>query len=182
MSNQFWSSPNMEPKRSFRFVLYIGGFPHWVVKTSGRPSFKIASTAHSYLNHKFKFPGSITWEDIKVTLVEAIDSNSISEMKKVLKDSGYAWMDPRHNIGPNDLNTISKKRAVAALAAAGGKKGTTLVQIDSEGNTIDEWTLWNCWISSFTPSELSYESEELTSTELTLTFDYAKVETPQDNK
>ena len=180
MSNQFWSSSNMEPKRSYRFILYIGGFPHWIVKSSGRPGMKIGVKAHSYLNHEFKFPGKITWEDIKVKIVEPIDSNAISELKSVLSDSGYSWMDPRANVGPNDLNTISKKRAVAALASSGGKKGTTLVQIDSEGNTIDEWTLWNCWISAFAPSELAYESEDLSETELTLTFDYAKVETPQD--
>ena len=183
MSNsgkQFWSSPNMEPKRSYRFILYIGGFPHWIIKSSGRPSFKIGVKEHAYLNHKFKFPSQVTWEDFDITLVDPIDSNAVSAMKKLMKNSGYSWMDPDSTIGPNDLNTVSQKRAVAALSAEGGSKGTVLVQIDSEGNAIDEWTLWNCWISAFKPSELGYEKEDLSELVFTLTYDYAKVFTPQD--
>ena len=89
----FWGSnldSNMrDPKRKFRFTVTIGGLGQeslvWYAKTVTKPTINIgADTAHKYLGHTFKFPGSVTWDDIELTLVDpAGDKDDAAE--KLLK-------------------------------------------------------------------------------------------------
>ena len=82
----FWSTNFGEdktlndPKRKFRFIVSFngiqaaqGGALLWYAKTAAKPSFKVETTEHTYLNHKFHYPGSISWEEISITLVDPVD-------------------------------------------------------------------------------------------------------------
>lgn len=174
MSEQFWTDPNMEPKRNHNFVVYIGGFKRWLVKSSGRPGFKIDETLHKYLNHTFKFPGGITFDNLEITLVDTVDNNATEELREILRESGYAWMDPNSTINANDLNTISKERAMKALSRR-GKGGLRIDHNDHEGNIIDSWTLYGGWISAADFSNLEYGNYDLSDLKLTITYDFAKM-------
>ena len=70
----FWSTKGSDPKRKFRFQLEIpavGGvndaIPVWTVKTVTKPKANIATVEHSFLQHTFKYPGRVTWDNITVT-------------------------------------------------------------------------------------------------------------------
>lgn len=175
-SGQFWSSPELEPKRNFRFRMNVGDVCFYLIKSAGRPNFEIGVTEHAYLNHTLKFPGKVKWNDVDVALVDPVDDNSLKKMKEIIKKSGYSWMDVDADITSADLNTISKSKAVAALRIGNGK-GLSLEQIDADGNVVDRWTFRNAWISKVTPGELSYENEDLSEIVLTVTYDFAKLET-----
>ena len=45
----FWSEKGVEPKRSFRWLLYWSGVPQFIVKSVKKPSFAVAMTKHQFL-------------------------------------------------------------------------------------------------------------------------------------
>ena len=108
----FWSTNFGEddtlkdPKRKFRFTVEfqgiaaaIGGAVMWYAKTVNKPSFQIAATEHKYLNHTFYYPGSVTWQDVSVTLVDPVDPDMAATFSDIVVKSGYS--------PPADTNALS---------------------------------------------------------------------------
>lgn len=164
MSMGFWADPNVEPKRNFRFLLYIGGIASWLVKKTSKPTWSLKTTPHKYLNHTFNFPGGVEWDKVTVELVDPVAPDASKTIQDIIRASGYHFPSD-----PNDVSTISKRNAVAALGQV------TIQQIGAdEGEIVEEWILHNAFISSVKYGELSYDSEELTTISLELTYDYAE--------
>jgi hypothetical protein len=69
----FWSNVNTDPKRRFRFILQAGNIPVWTVKTAEKPRVTVGTVEHQFLNHTFKYPGRVTWDNITMTLVDPVD-------------------------------------------------------------------------------------------------------------
>lgn len=175
----FWSTNFGEdttlndPKRKFRFTVEfqgiaaaIGGAVMWYAKTVSKPSFQIAATEHKYLNHTFYYPGSVTWQDVAVTLVDPVDPDMAATLSDIIVESGYT--PPADT---NALSTMSKAKAAGAL-------GTVIItQIDSNGDPLEKWTLWNSFITEVKYGDLEYGADELTEMSITLKYDWARVET-----
>ena len=66
----FWTDPSTEPLMKYRFRITMGE-QLWYAKSVQLPSYEITSQAFQLVNHKFKYPGLLTWNDIQITLVEA---------------------------------------------------------------------------------------------------------------
>lgn len=175
----FWSTNFGEdttlkdPKRKFRFTVEfqgvaaaIGGAVMWYAKTVSKPSFQIASSEHKYLNHTFYYPGSVTWQDVQLTLVDPVDPDMTATLTDIIVQSGYS---PPSDT--NSLTTMSKAKAAGAL-------GTVIItQIDSEGKPLETWTLWNSFITEIKYGDLEYGGDDLTEMSVTLKYDWARVET-----
>ena len=100
----FWSTNFGEdttlkdPKRQFRFYVEFSGYCRthrvaprlWYAKTAAKPSFQVASVEHKYLNHTFKYPGSVTWQDVSITLVDPVDPDMAATLSDILVQSGYS--------------------------------------------------------------------------------------------
>jgi len=170
MASGFWTSAEVSPKRAFRFLLTIGSMPNgatWYTKSVGKPQLTVGSESHKFLNHTFKYPGGVTWNDVSATLVDPVSPDASANLSRILRESGY-----RPPTDVNDTTTISKKNAVAALGSV------IITQIDSEGSTVETWTLHNAWISDVAyGSDLSYDSESLTDLTIKFTYDWASIET-----
>ena len=108
----FWSTNFGEdttlndPKRKFRFTVEfqgvaaaIGGAVLWYAKTVTKPSFAIAAAEHKYLNHTFYYPGSVTWNDVSVTLVDPVEPDMAATLSDIVVSSGYS--------PPSDTNSLS---------------------------------------------------------------------------
>jgi hypothetical protein len=167
-----WQTPNIEPKRKFKFILSFGDIPAWVVKTAGRPSLTLtAGATHQFLAHEFKFPGRVQYGDIQITLVDPIDPDVASVMFKMFKDAGYVapseWtMDNQGwKISPSKLKSIDATKGDIAIKT-----------IDSNGRDVEKWTLKNAWVKEVNYDDVGYDSEDLMSITVTLTFDYASHE------
>ena len=176
----FWSDASLgtpEPKRSYRWLLYLGDIPQWVCKKVSKPSFTITEAKHTYINHNFYYPGKVEWSDVTVTLVDPASPDAVQTMYNVLRNSGY---HPPED--PNDVTTISKQRATAALGQV------RIVQVgdqftdNNDNGTIsggqefvEEWILYNAWVKEAKFGELDYTSDDLIEIELTLKYDYAKL-------
>ena len=166
----FWTDATLQdPKRQFRFVVTLGNMPNgatWYAKTAKKPEISISEVEHNFLNHKFYYPGRAEWSTCEVTLADPVSPDASAATAAIIQASGY-----RPPNGVNDTRTISKKDAVAAL-------GTVVIsQIDSEGNAIETWTLWNAFVTNVTYGDLDYSGDEMTEISMTFRYDWAVLET-----
>ena len=170
-SQKFWSDASIEPKRKYRFLLSFNGIPQWIVKTTGKPNFSVSESEHSFINYKFYYPGRLEWEEISMTLVDPVDPDMSATFSDIITQGGYAPPTDQ-----NSLGTISKAKATSALGAV------TITQIDSDGNPIETWTLWNPFIEDIKYGEsLDYGNAELTEISISLRYDWARIETANDS-
>ncbi len=166
----FWTdATNKDPKRQYRFLVTLGNMPNgatWYAKTVKKPESTITNVEHNFLNHKFYYPGRAEWAECTVTLVDPVSPDAAANIAAILRQSGYT---PPMTV--NDVTTMSKQSAVAAL-------GTVVIsQIDSEGNALETWTLWNPFIIGASFGDLDYSGDDLTEVSLTLRYDWAVLET-----
>jgi len=162
----FWTDATLQdPKRKFRFTVqllaYEGG-AQWYAKTATKPTITVSETSHVFLNHTFYYPGKVEWNAIDVTLVDPVGPDAVATTMGIIMNAGYAPPPTQ-----TSLTTMSKARAVGAL------KGVVIDQIDSEGNSLEKWTLNNAFITSVNLGDLAYDAEELSEIALTIRYDWA---------
>jgi hypothetical protein len=165
-----------DPKRKFRFKVTFTGIDNsgnggimWYAKTVSKPSFTIESTEHTYLNHKFYYPGAVTWQDVTMTLVDPVDPDMTATLSAIIQGGGY--QPPLNADSATSMGTMSKATATQALG------GITIDQIDAAGETLETWTLHNPFITEVKYGDLAYGDDELVEVSITLKYDWAKVET-----
>lgn len=183
MANKtFWSDAQLEPKRQFRFLFILPGggvdsneVETYLVRSVNKPQITIGGeTTVSYLQHTFKYPGRVTWNDITVTLTDVIDpTNDVSSrLASMIRRSGYIIPDTETNA----QFSINKQAAVAAM-------GTPLIQQLDNGDpesgrpsrVIEEWKLWNAYIKSVDfGGSLNYTSDAMVDLSLTIGYDWAE--------
>lgn len=171
----FWTKTGnalgRDPKRGFRFHVQVGtvggngdGSYMWYAKTVDKPSFEIGTTEHDYLNHKFKFPGKTTWQPITMKMVDPTDPDMAATFSDIITAAGY---HPPSN--SDDMTSVSKKLANLSVGSV------VITQIDAMGESIEQWTLYNAWISKVTYGNLDYTSEDLTEMEIEFQYDWASM-------
>ena len=167
-----------DPKRKFRFRVEFGGISGgstggqtlWYAKSATKPSFQISSAEHKYLNHTFYYPGSVTWQEVTVTMVDPTDPDMAATLSAIVEAGGYK---PPAN--STDFTTMSKSSAAQAL-------GTVIVtQMDAEGKDLEQWTLWNAFITEVKYGDLEYGADDLTELSVTLKYDWARIKTAGDS-
>ncbi len=124
----FWTSSDIEIKRKSRFLVVLGnGLVLTSVKTCSKPSADIDIKEFQLINHKFKYPGIVTWQNITITLVDKTGSgvdasqtsvSSAMMLERMLKFSGYniptRANGPIARSGPSlDLSTPEKASTIA---------------------------------------------------------------------
>ena len=167
----FWTDAQFEdPKRAYRFLVDIGRMPNgatWYAKSCKKPEITISTIEHNFLNHKFYYPGRAEWADVTVTLVDPVSPDAAINTAALIRASGY---NPPKNV--NDAATISKQASVAALGSV------RISQINSEGQAVETWTLWNPFITGVTYGDLDYSSDDMTEITIKIRYDWAIIETP----
>ena len=178
----FWSenfaSGGKDPKRKFRFIVSFaniatpeGGPILWFAKTAGKPSFSLGDASHEFLNHKFNYPGRVSWDPIDITVVDPTDPDVAATLSDIIVKAGYS---PPTNA--YDLESMSKHSAVSALGTV------TVSQLDESGTPIETWTLWNAFINSLKFGDLDYSSDDLTEITINLKYDWARLETANTSR
>ena len=175
----FWSVDHQpgaalkDPKRKFRFKVEFdginadnGGAMMWYAKTISKPSFQITSAEHKFLNHTFYYPGSVQWQDVTMTLVDPVDPDMAATLSDIIVAGGYS---PPEN--GTDFTSMSKGKAVNALGVV------RITQLDADGNDLEEWRLWNAFITEIKYGDLEYGADDLTELSLTLKYDWAVINT-----
>lgn len=165
----FWSDSNLNPKRKNRFLVTIGDLPQYLAKSAGKPSFSINNHEHNFLNHKFNFPGMISWDPIEITFVDAGDSgdDTASALYQLLTNSGY--------VTPGDENA-ARNNAINKSSATSAAGQIIIEQIDETGSPIETSTLHNAWIESVSFGDVSYEDDGIVELTVSIRYDWAEIE------
>ena len=168
-----------DPKRNFRFTVEFqgiqaaqGGAKLWYAKTATKPSFAINAAEHKYLNHTFYYPGNVTWNDITVTMVDPVDPDMSATLSAIVEGSGY-----KPPGSSEDRASISKAKSAASL-------GTVIItQLDSDGNPLETWTLWNSFLTEVKYGDnLEYGNDDLTELSVTIKYDWARLQVGKDQR
>ena len=178
MANTFWSQASLEPKRQFRFELKLGPFEKYAITKVNRPSFEIGESEHNYLNHKFYYPGRVTWQDISFTIIDPVKPDHTGLLMKMLMASGYRF--------PNSaevMRTISKSEATSATGTATilvyGANNPGSKMDDPSAQLLETWNLKNPWMKTVTMGDLDYTSDEMLTMDITMRYDWATLSTTE---
>ena len=162
----FWSTSDIQPTRQFRFLVSNSNDSEAVwywAKTVSKPSFEVSSTEHQLVNHKFKYPGIVTWNDINMTIVDT--GEKTKDLVNRLKKTGYNY--------PTNFN---QKEGISKSASTQYLDELSIQQLDSDGLIIETWKLKGAFIKSINFGDLDYESEGLVTIQLTISYDWATFE------
>ena len=184
---EFWASPNVEPKRSYRFYLEINGIERWTVKRVKRPDFTMSEIAHEYINHKFWYPGRVDWSPVNVTLVDPVKPDNTSILLAAIYGSGYRLpidktptMTPNKSMATSTLGNVSLYGLGGSSVAVGGPGAEGL--LGDEAATIERWDLVNAWIKSVEFGDYSYSDDSIIDLSCTIRYDFAKYQVMKGNK
>jgi len=172
MAATFWKSAKQEPKRAYRWYISFSaaGFPDlmYAAKRVDKPSISISESEHTYLNHKYYYPGRVDWSEVSVSFVDVVGADGAADaFLKALSDAGYTIPDAA---SADQLVTLGK-------SAMHDQIGDVIIrQVNANGNEIEAWTLKNAWFKSVKVGSLDYGSEELLSCDVSIRYDYATYE------
>ena len=107
----FWNNAYTEPKRKYRWIMYIDGIPYWTIKKVDKPSYTITTAEHQFINHKFYFPGRVEYNEIGFTIVDSTNPDAAETLRQIIFASGYRL--PRTEMSATQ--SITKLGAVTSL-------------------------------------------------------------------
>ena len=163
----FWSTDTTQPTRQFRFLVSNSSDKEAVwywAKTVSKPSFEISSTEHQLVNHKFKYPGILTWNDITMTLVDTGDKTK--DLMDQIIANGY-----------NYPNNFENTEGISKSVSSEYLDELTIQQLNADGGIIETWRLKGAFIKSTNFGDLDYESDALVTLQLSIGYDWAELET-----
>ena len=136
-----------------------------------KPSYSINSIEHKFLGNTYYYPGTVTWNSIDVTIVNAINPDGNKLLYDALIGSGYLKPDVQEDVFTNPSQapgTINKADSVSAL-------GNVIIQeLSGQGGLVGEWTLNNAFILSATFGDLDYGSDDILNIDISMQYDWAE--------
>ena len=165
----FWTDASLDPVRKYRFrVSTPSSFAlttvWWWVKSIDKPSYNFNTSEYQITNHKFKYPGVLTWNDISITIVDDNSDAIGNRAHALLSNLGYIYTSPS---SPDSDNGAKKPEF------AGSITDLVIEQLDGKGVTIEEWTLEGVFVKAVAFGQLSYSDDELVEIKIDISYDYA---------
>ena len=148
---------NFEPKMKNRYVMEIDTIPSYLVKAMNRPTVQFETISLDHINVKRKLQGKADWQDLTITLYDPIVP---SAAQKVMD-----WIRLGHE-------SITGRRGYADFY----KKDIDFYMLGPVGDKIEQWKLKGAFIVSANFGDVSFDSNEVATIELTLAYDYAILE------
>ena len=159
----FWSNNTLEPLRKFRFKIQFGNDVMWWAKSVTQPSPDISVSEHQLINHKIKYPGIVTWNDIDITFVDIGDKGK--DMYDLLGFFGYNPPSDKDGSPYTGKEGILKEQFQGDVFS--------IQKIDANGKTIETWDLINPFIKSIKYGDLDYSADDLLEVTITVAYDSA---------
>ena len=179
----FWTSALSEPRRAHRFLLTLPNlasvdeafrFEQYLAKGITKPSYTVSETEHKFLGNTYYYPGSVTWNTVTATIVNAINPDGNQILYDALVGSGYLKPDVQEDVFFNPAQapgTVNKFDAVNQLG------NVIFEELNGQGVLIGTWTLQNAFITNATFGDLSYDTDDLLNIEIQFRYDWAEYET-----
>jgi len=168
----FWNTKSLEPRRNFRFKLIDGEKDiWWWAKTVDKPSFDISSNEYQLINHKFNYPGIVTWKPITITVADV--GNRTQPLLNELFLMGYRA--PNAGTPHAGLAKFYYSPDAATASVGVGISDITIQQLDESGKAAETWSLHGAFITSVSFSKLDYSSDDITEITIEVAYDFAKL-------
>jgi len=148
---------NFEPKMKNRYVMEIDGIQSYLVKAAARPSIQFEVITLDHINVKRKLKGKGEWQDITITLFDPIVPSGAQSVME--------WVRLSHE-------SITGRDGYADFY----KKDIDFYMLGPVGDKIEQWKLKGAFISQANFGDVSFDSNEPATIELTLSYDYAILE------
>ena len=169
----FWTENSLEPKRSYRFRLgSVEGLelgdssrsPYWwSAKKVDKPSFSVSNSKYRLINHEINVPGIVSWNPITIEIVDV--GKTVTNLLDQFKSFGYS---------PNELDSDKGLAKAKGLDEIGNIR---IEQISGAGEVLETWKLEGAFITEIRFGSLDYSTDEIVTLNLTITYDYAYLET-----
>ena len=169
----FWTQAGAAPKRNYRFRVYIEGLGDtigpavWWAKTVTLPSFEISEVEHNYFDKKFYYPGSISWNDVTMTLVDPVNPDASLVTAALLMGQGY-------HLPTDDTTQVQTISKIAAGTT--GLKAVYIEVLTHDNFVVEEWKLVHPFVKSAKWGDLDYSNDELKQIDLVIRYDWAQLE------
>ena len=184
------SEAGFEPKRKFRFLVEFGSFSGGtsiMATKCGKPGYELSAvTEHRVLNHIFKFPGVVKWNDIDVSFIDSMQPNMATKFWNSLQNSGFSppktASDLVHGITKVGSHFALGSVVIMQLNGGGATPGSAMgvgdqLPVTPDPTSISErWTLKNAFIKSVKFGDLDYSSDDLVNIDIGIAYDYAILE------
>lgn len=159
------------PKRNFRFLVNVGEINVWIAKSTQLPNFSVGEAKVHFVNHEFKYPGKVSYQDLQINLIEAVSPNTSYKLLNLFSKSGYKTPD---KIAVEGIESQAQTSVIFKHSAVSGLGTVTLTHLGDEGpNTNNIYYLQNAWIKNITlPQSLDYSNEEVSDVQITFAYDY----------
>jgi hypothetical protein len=176
----FWTSALSEPRRSHRFLLTLPNlvsttegyqYEQYLAKVAGKPSYSITEVSHKFLGNTYYYPGTVEWQPIDVTIVNAINPDGNKLLMDALTKSGYLLPPDQEDVFSNPAQapgTINKDSSLNALGDA------VIQELNGQGGLIGTWILKNSFLTKASFGNLDYASDDILNIEMGIRYDWAE--------
>lgn len=177
----FWTEPSTEPTRKFRFSLRTPDFSFlgdndlwWWAKSVDKPTYNFNTNEYQLTNHKFKYPGILSWEDINITIVDDGTKNTSgtrnSRAQMLVDNLRYMYQPPSEDTGDS---RVGQKPSIPETGFDGSIDEIIIEQLGANGKAVETWTLYDAFVKSVSFGSLAYSDDELVEITLGISYDYA---------
>lgn len=143
-----------EPKQQNRFVMYMDGFPSYIVKGVSGISVSQETVELNHINLKRYVKGKTTWGTIDFTLHDPITPSGAQAVME--------WVRLHHEsvTGRNGYSDFYKK-------------DLTFNVLGPVGDKVEEWTLKGAYVQSTAKGSLDWSTDSALMLSITVAYDYA---------
>ena len=142
-----------EPKVKNRFIMYIDGFPSYMIKAISGLGFDQGEIKLNHINIYRKIKGKMSWNDVTVTLYDPITPSGAQAVMEWAR-LGYESVTGR--AGYSDFY----------------KKDVTLNILGPVGDIVGEWIIKGAFVQASNFGQYNWSTEDAINVELTLAMDY----------
>tara|TARA_B110000211_G_C14040707_1_gene536611 strand:+ start:32 stop:517 length:486 start_codon:yes stop_codon:yes gene_type:complete len=150
--NEIFFTP-FEPKQTNRFVLYVDGFPAYLIKALGAVSLSQGSVPLNHINVQRFVKGKTTWGTIDLTLYDAITPSGAQSIME--------WVRLHHE-------SVTGRDGYSDFY----KKDLTVNILGPVGDIVSEWIIKGAIITSATFGDYNYDNEGAVEISMTVQPDY----------
>ena len=150
--NEIFFTP-FEPKQQNRFVLYVDGFPAYLIKGIGAVTVSQGTVPLNHINVQRFVKGKTTWGTIDLTLYDAITPSGAQSIME--------WVRLHHE-------SVTGRDGYSDFY----KKDLTVNILGPVGDIVSEWIIKGAIITSATFGDYNYDNEGAVEISMTVQPDY----------
>ena len=150
--NEIFFTP-FEPKQQNRFVLYVDGFPAYLIKGMGVVTVSQGTVNLNHINIQRNIKGKTTWGTISMTLFDAITPSGAQSVME--------WVRLHHE-------SVTGRDGYSDFY----KKDLTVNVLGPVGDVVSEWIIKGALIQEASFGEYNYDNEGAVEISMTVQPDY----------